>query len=472
MGGATQNDALLFKNEAAIKKTEASDQWNFYQAKSNKQNLAELGATLTTGEAQARYQQEVERYKKEKEEIIGRREEARGGRQGGQREERGVDARPPSLGAGDDADPDRDRARRDHDLTRNKAIGIGARLRRRRVDRDRRARLPVTSDARAPRCACARGALGERSVFSLAREISQLAQRDRQHRRIGRRRGAQLAHQPLRALGRAPVALLPRRQQFVARRDVAGRRSALRRRSRAAAPTGRPASRSSRASANALRPAARAIFSRSHGNPSRVDSVEIDLGDELDRPLAWRRRPRRCRASSTARRASPTRAASASRHALRRRSRATAASTRARSSASSSVGRRAASASTRGREVGDRRRHVLGQPPRAQEPRRAALELAAHVDQHRRLHARRRPCCRAPRSPSTARRSRRSRGSAGRRARSRAACAPVVSMQPVDERAADAVQHAVGHVRRDDLALQRMPRPCSSRSARAAPPGK
>ena len=45
-GGATQNDALLFKNDAAIKKTEASDQWNFYQAKSNKQNLAELGATL------------------------------------------------------------------------------------------------------------------------------------------------------------------------------------------------------------------------------------------------------------------------------------------------------------------------------------------------------------------------------------------------------------------------------------------
>ncbi len=53
-GGATQNDALLFKNEAAIKKTEASDQWNFYQAKSSKQNLAELGATLTTGEAGGR----------------------------------------------------------------------------------------------------------------------------------------------------------------------------------------------------------------------------------------------------------------------------------------------------------------------------------------------------------------------------------------------------------------------------------
>src|SRR2546430_12288659 len=70
MGGATQNDALLFKNEAAIRRTEASDQWNFYQAKSSKQNLAELGATLATGEQHVRYVKEDERYKKEKEEIM------------------------------------------------------------------------------------------------------------------------------------------------------------------------------------------------------------------------------------------------------------------------------------------------------------------------------------------------------------------------------------------------------------------
>jgi hypothetical protein len=69
MAGATQNEALLFKNEAAIRRTEASDQWNFYQAKSSKQNLAELGATLTSGEQQARYAKEAERYKTEKEEI-------------------------------------------------------------------------------------------------------------------------------------------------------------------------------------------------------------------------------------------------------------------------------------------------------------------------------------------------------------------------------------------------------------------
>jgi hypothetical protein len=70
MGGATQNAALLFKNEAAIRRAEASDQWNFYQAKSSKQNIAELGATLSAGETQARYMKEVERYKKEKEEIM------------------------------------------------------------------------------------------------------------------------------------------------------------------------------------------------------------------------------------------------------------------------------------------------------------------------------------------------------------------------------------------------------------------
>ena len=68
-GGAEQNDALIYKNDAAIHRTEASDQWNFYQAKSNKQNLAELGATLTTGDAQAAYRKEAARYASEKAEI-------------------------------------------------------------------------------------------------------------------------------------------------------------------------------------------------------------------------------------------------------------------------------------------------------------------------------------------------------------------------------------------------------------------
>jgi hypothetical protein len=70
MGGATQNDALMFKNDSAIRRTEASDRWNFYQAKSSKQNLAELGAVLATGTEAARYKAEVERYSREKQEIM------------------------------------------------------------------------------------------------------------------------------------------------------------------------------------------------------------------------------------------------------------------------------------------------------------------------------------------------------------------------------------------------------------------
>lgn len=67
-GGATQNDAAMFKNNAAIKKTEASNQWNFYQSKSNKQNLAEL-ATILPGADREKYKSDVNRYKSEKEEI-------------------------------------------------------------------------------------------------------------------------------------------------------------------------------------------------------------------------------------------------------------------------------------------------------------------------------------------------------------------------------------------------------------------
>ena len=69
MGGATQANAGLFKNNAAIKKTEASNQWNYYQAKSGKQNLAELALVLVAEDKRPLYRDEVDRYKKEKAEI-------------------------------------------------------------------------------------------------------------------------------------------------------------------------------------------------------------------------------------------------------------------------------------------------------------------------------------------------------------------------------------------------------------------
>ncbi len=69
MGGATQANAGLYKNDAAIKKTSASNQWNYYQAKSGKQNLAELAMALMPEERKASYAKEIERYKAEKNEI-------------------------------------------------------------------------------------------------------------------------------------------------------------------------------------------------------------------------------------------------------------------------------------------------------------------------------------------------------------------------------------------------------------------
>ena len=69
-GGAAQNEAMMFKNEAVLKKTEASDQWAFYQSKSTKGHLAELAAHLSRDpDKAAQYAKEVERYEKEKKEI-------------------------------------------------------------------------------------------------------------------------------------------------------------------------------------------------------------------------------------------------------------------------------------------------------------------------------------------------------------------------------------------------------------------
>ena len=69
MGGATQANAGLYKNDAAIKKTEASNQWNYYQAKSGKQNLSELAQELAPDARKTFYVDEIKRYKAEKADI-------------------------------------------------------------------------------------------------------------------------------------------------------------------------------------------------------------------------------------------------------------------------------------------------------------------------------------------------------------------------------------------------------------------
>jgi hypothetical protein len=69
-GGDTQAKAQLYKNTAAITKTKANDQWNYYQAKGVKRNLAEFGALMATKPEHAEnFKGEAERYKKEQAEI-------------------------------------------------------------------------------------------------------------------------------------------------------------------------------------------------------------------------------------------------------------------------------------------------------------------------------------------------------------------------------------------------------------------
>ena len=68
-GGATQANAGLYKNNAAIKKTEAANQWSFFQSKSTKQSLAEFARDLAPADKRATYQGKIDRYEVEKNEI-------------------------------------------------------------------------------------------------------------------------------------------------------------------------------------------------------------------------------------------------------------------------------------------------------------------------------------------------------------------------------------------------------------------
>jgi hypothetical protein len=74
-GGAAQNEAMLYKNEAVLKKTQASDQWNFYQAKSTKGHLMELAANIAPTDKAEYYKKQIEKYEKEKKEIREKAEE-------------------------------------------------------------------------------------------------------------------------------------------------------------------------------------------------------------------------------------------------------------------------------------------------------------------------------------------------------------------------------------------------------------
>lgn len=66
MDNTTLVNASVYKNNAVITKTEAASQWNFYQAKSNKQNLSEFAMTLLGKKESAPYAEQYQRYENEK----------------------------------------------------------------------------------------------------------------------------------------------------------------------------------------------------------------------------------------------------------------------------------------------------------------------------------------------------------------------------------------------------------------------
>ena len=72
--GTLVNEAMVKKNDSVLAQAQASDQWNYYQAKGLKGNGAQqtadlLAAAPATAPLAKKYQQQAERYKREQEQI-------------------------------------------------------------------------------------------------------------------------------------------------------------------------------------------------------------------------------------------------------------------------------------------------------------------------------------------------------------------------------------------------------------------
>jgi len=75
MAGATQADAALAKNDAAIHQTQASDQWNFYQAKNARLAIAEAAQDIVPAERRDAYAKKADKYKADMEPIMAKAKE-------------------------------------------------------------------------------------------------------------------------------------------------------------------------------------------------------------------------------------------------------------------------------------------------------------------------------------------------------------------------------------------------------------
>ena len=68
-GSDTQVEAMLYKNEAVLKKAQASDQWNYYQAKAQKGHMMELAMDLAPPGRKEFYKQKIAKYDADKKKI-------------------------------------------------------------------------------------------------------------------------------------------------------------------------------------------------------------------------------------------------------------------------------------------------------------------------------------------------------------------------------------------------------------------
>ncbi|ANJ66776.1 hypothetical protein A9404_04755 [Halothiobacillus diazotrophicus] len=68
-GSNLMNEVLLYKNEAVLKKTKATDEWNYYQAVSTKMHLMELAVELAPTDRVTGFKDEIAKYKAQKVEI-------------------------------------------------------------------------------------------------------------------------------------------------------------------------------------------------------------------------------------------------------------------------------------------------------------------------------------------------------------------------------------------------------------------
>ncbi len=63
------DQALLLKNEAGLKKTDAADQWSYYQAVSTKSHLMELAMTLVPENQRTPFADKITKYEAQKTDI-------------------------------------------------------------------------------------------------------------------------------------------------------------------------------------------------------------------------------------------------------------------------------------------------------------------------------------------------------------------------------------------------------------------